>query len=49
MDWIRWNGCREAETDNVEQKYVASFDQAYDELVEFVRLRTDFLAAEWSH
>ena len=49
MDWIRWNDYRKFGTDNLEQKYVASFDQAYDELVEFVRLRTDFLAAEWSH
>ena len=47
MDWIRWNGEREADTDNVEQKYVASFDLAYEELVEFARLRTEFLAAEW--
>ena len=49
MDWIRWNGCREAETDNVEQKYVSSFDLAYEELVDFVRRRTEFLASEWSY
>ena len=48
MDWNRWDEQRKAEPDSAELKYVDSYDQAYDQLLQFIQQRIDFLTTEWS-
>lgn len=47
MDWRRWNGERKRETNNTEQRYVDTFEEAYGELKMFVEIRKEFLYNEW--